>query len=404
MRLVGLVVVVGLALVAPAAAWAFPDDPYFASEQWPSTIHWNPGSQLHAENAYPTIAVVDSGILTGFDEFAGYLTPDSADCTGPRPVPATTDSVIADERDPPHGTQVASLAAGPINGVGSVGVSPYSPIVAVRVTRGADAQLLRAPVECALNYLQGLAASGPLVVNLSMQFDAPDGPRLQPAIDRLVARRALVVAATGNQGLGAAGVQWPARLSHVMAVGDTEGDRLLTGPQLDVLAPGANLDLPQHDGTWAVSQPGTSYSTALVSGAAALLWGDLPAVSNPQQIAYLLRSTATRNRQWSPQHGFGTINLAAALAARVPADDEFEPNDTAGLASRGPLCRRSCRLNGIAGLTDDRTDIWLLRGPKACPRLKYPHRTVRVSCRVSGRKVLVTVTARKPVVAYTIRY
>jgi subtilisin family serine protease len=402
MRLVGLVVVVGLALVAPAAAWAFPDDPYFASEQWPSVIHWNATSQLHAENAYPTIAVVDSGILTGFDEFAGYLTPDSADCTGLTAVPATSDSMIADERDPPHGTQVASLAAGPINGVGSVGVSPYSPIVAVRVTRGADAQLLRGPVECALNYLRGLAASGPLVVNLSMQFDSPDGPLLQPAIDRLVALRALVVAATGNG--DSAGVQWPAKLDHVVAVGDTEESQRMYGPQLDVLAPGANLDLPQHDGTWAVSQPGTSFSTALVSGAAALLWGDLPAVSNPQQIGYLLRVTATRNRQWSPQHGFGTINLAAALAARVPPDDEYEPNDTAALAWRARTCRRSCRLNGIVGLTDDRTDVWLLRGPRACPRLAYPHKTVRVSCKVSGRKVLVTVTARKPVVAYTIRY
>ena len=81
------------------------------------------------------IAVVDSGMWSGFDDFAGYLDDESADCenapiSAARRMQHPTDVEDTDG----HGTQVATLAAAPANGKGSVGVSPNSHVLVVRVT------------------------------------------------------------------------------------------------------------------------------------------------------------------------------------------------------------------------------------------------------------------------------
>jgi hypothetical protein len=393
----------------PAFAWAYPDDPQYSHgyESWMGTIHWPTNNVPSADVAYPTIAVVDSGIMSGWDEFSSYITPDSADCVSGHAISATSPSVIDDVASPPHGTQVASLAAAPINGFGMVGVSPFSPLVAVRVTTQ-TASLQVGPVKCALEYLRGLAQSGPLVVNLSMQFSKTDGTKLADDINALVASRALVVAATGNRTAspGTSGVQWPAALPHVMAVGDTEGQSLLAGPQLDVLAPGSNLVLPDAGGNWVDYNPGgTSYSTAIVSGAAALVWGALPDVSNPQIVAYILRRTSSRYQHWSTSTGFGTINIAAALQwaaspRKVPLDDEFEPNDSKPTAFKF----RGRTLHGIVGKTDDPLDYWKLTRVRTCPATKRKFRGTSVKCYSTKHGVTIRVKATAPLVAYTLKY
>jgi subtilisin family serine protease len=401
-RIAGLAAVGLFVLVAwPAFAWAYPDDPYYHSETWLPAIHW---SVPNSSYAYPTIAVVDSGMMDGFDEFSNYITPDSADCTSGAPVSATSGAVVDDVSPVPHGTQVASLAAAPINGIALVGVSPFSPVVVVRVTR--DGSLDASRVKCALQWLVGLAAGGPLVVNLSMQFGSADGKTLQSVVNALVSRKALLIAATGNRSQGvASGVQWPAAFSHVMAVGDTERAWLLAGKQLDVLAPGTNLYLPQHDRSWeAITPPagGTSYSTALVSGAAAVVWGAMPDVSNPQVVSYILRATSERSSRWSSSTGFGTINLARALAMakKPPADDEFEPHDTA----QTPFKWSKRILHGIVSASDDPVDWWKLKRVKSCHFRKS--RGISVKCKASRKGALVRVTPKRanPLVAYTITF
>jgi subtilisin family serine protease len=403
-RIAGLAAVGLLMLAAwPAFAWAYPDDPGYSQEHWLGTIYW-PLSKVSPNVAYPTIAFVDSGMLDGFDEFDNYITPDSADCTGPGPtaVSATSGAMVDDVGSVPHGTQVASLAAAPINGVGIVGVSPFSPIVVVRVTR--DDSLQPSRVRCALVWLANVASSGPLVVNLSMQFNALDGNGLKAALQTLVNDKALIIAATGNRSSGlASGVQWPAAFPHVMAVGDTERTSLLAGKQLDVLAPGTNLYLPQHDRTWQPVVPpngGTSYSTALVSGAAALIWGAMPDVSNPQVVSYILRASGSYFPHWNSSIGFGTINLtkAFALALKPPPDDEFEPNDDV----HHPFPWRKKVLHGIVGTTDDPVDYWKLSKVRSC--VKRRAKNVSISCRKSGKGVIVAVKARRPLVKYTIKY
>lgn len=379
-----------LALALPSPAFAAADmltDPYFPMNGWQTKIGWSPPAR---DVYYPVIAIVDSGLWSGFDDFAGYLDDESADCT------ATSGAVRrmelpADVTDwDGHGTKVATLAAAPANGKGSVGVSPNSHVIVVRVTIDNE----RFGVVCAFNYLAGIARAQPLVVNLSFEFGkAPPGA--PEALGRLIKAGALVVAAAGNN---PGPVQWPANAPHVLAVG-LDHVAGASGRELDLVAPGSNLRLPDLNGQWRTgADSGTSFSSPIVAGAAARVWGPLP-VSEPQVITYLLRKNA---KKLGPRFGFGLVNIGAALAAGTryrPPINESEPNDNRSTAQVKWRCARTCTLRGLVTSTDDRIDFWRLRGRGKCParKLRVAGGVTAKCFRMSGRGggTFVKVQARK---------
>ena len=59
---------------------------------------------------------------------------------------------------------------------------------------------------------------------------------------------------------------------------------------------------------------GTSFSTPQVAGAAALVWAANPALT-ADQVASILKSTASGQGRWNSRLGFGVIDVAAAVAA-----------------------------------------------------------------------------------------
>ena len=223
---------------------------------------------------------------------------------------------------------------------------------------------------CALNYLAAQMDHGPiglLVVNLSLFDPRSPSAAVRRGIAKLVRRGALLVAATGNVGENSGTrVGFPARLPHVLAIGDDERQALLKGAELDLLAPGGSLYAPVIGGDWRpIGAPQTSYATGIASGAAAAVWGAHPEGSalTAQQVAWLLRATASRAKSWTRSQGFGTIDVGARAAVRPrdPRDDESEPNDSASDASGDralpPLaCPKTCTRRGIVGTTDDPED------------------------------------------------
>jgi len=155
----------------------------------------------------------------------------------------------------------------------------------------------------------------------------------------------VVVAATGNSGLKT-GVMDPADDPYVIAVGsaDTDGttttaDDVVAGYSAggdgnrnpDLVAPGAHLEGLRDAGSYVDDNyptarvasrlfkgSGTSQATAVVSGAAALLLSQNPALT-PDMVKNLLTSTATSlTNTSSVAQGAGELNLRAALTA-VPA-------------------------------------------------------------------------------------
>src|SRR4051794_22497919 len=269
----------------------------------------------------------------GFDDFAGFLDDQSADCVGRRTAKTITDPSQVNDTNG-HGTQVATVAAAPANGKGSVGVSPDSQVIVVRVTLDGSAF----SAACAFDYLATIASQQLLVVNLS--FTTQETADSAAALQRLIRAGALVVAATGNFTKPAG---WPASAKHVLAVGRSDGGLSAGGPALDLVAPGGTLRLPELDGSWHTGQDkGTSYAAPIVAGTAARVWGAYGDVTDPQVIAYLLRRTAQhRGAAFDGRRGFGTVDLAAATslpAAHVPAPAESEPNDPRATASPAPSC------------------------------------------------------------------
>jgi subtilisin family serine protease len=305
-----------------------------------------------------------------------------------------------------HGTVVSALAAAPANGEGMVGVSPESNLLMVRVRTDP-----LVGVNCALDWLARYAArsSSLLVVNLSLDdLDASTARRTRLA--RLVSEGALVVAATGNDGPSRP-IGSPARLPHVLAVGDDEAVERRRGPQLDLLAPGAGFRVPDAGrGDWKqVTRPFTSWSSAVVSGAAALVWGLRREELTAQQVAWLLRQGASGRGRWRASDGFGTVSVKGALATRrIPADDEWEVNDTplqawrSGAPSGG--CRRST-CHGLAGTTDDPQDWWPVRrrATRTWACVSAPPNAVRLAWRRSARGLSIGVVARRPLVSYGLR-
>ena len=65
---------------------------------------------------------------------------------------------------------------------------------------------------------------------------------------------------------------------------------------------------------------GTSFAAPQVSGAAALVWAANPSLT-AQEVAQILKETATGAGRWAPDLGFGIVDAAAAVAraqARAP--------------------------------------------------------------------------------------
>ena len=373
-------------LAAPAAAQAEdPIDDYYPLETesggWLERINWSweDIQRAHYEDvAYPTIAVIDTGIDDLHPEFAddGVVDPASADCRSGRPVVSNGDLKRVSDLGKGHGTTVAGLAAAPANGVGIVGASPYSALLVLRIVPEGLGGLA-----CSLDYLARLmdhGAIGLLVVNLSLADPRSPSLAVRNGIAKLVRRGALLVAATGNSNAnGGTRLRYPARLPHVIAVGDMEEQALLPGPELDLLAPGGNLWTPTVGQVWKPIGPAqTSYATPLVSGAAAAVWGAHPDGSalTAQQIAWLLRSTATRAKSWTQRRGFGTIDVGAALRFRAPQDPRRRRAGAQRLRDRGQPPRRASppRVLQDVHATRHRRQDGRPRGLVAGPHPRWP--------------------------------
>lgn len=145
-----------------------------------------------------------------------------------------------------HGTFVAGVVAESTNNhVGLAGIAYGASIMPVRVL-DADGTGDAATISKGIRYA---ANNGAKVINLSLEFDmtvnSSDIPDILSAIRYAHSRGALVVAASGNEGVEQ--VAYPARAPDVVAVGATTKDRCLAdysngGNRLALVAPGGGED------------------------------------------------------------------------------------------------------------------------------------------------------------------
>jgi serine protease AprX len=315
----------------------------------------------------PTVAVIDTGIDTTGD-LAGQVV---------RAVDFTSD---ADNRDHyGHGTFVGGLIAGTgAHSAGAVmGVAPGTKLVSLKIS-GADGATDVTLVLEALEWVKDFAATYNIrVVNLSLGFASQQSYSVDPldyAVENIWRSGVTVVTAAGNGGASGA-VLAPGNDPYVITVG-AENDRTTVnnnddylasfssvGPTADgltkpdVLAPGRSVVSSRAPGsTVDVANPsseigdvyakgsGTSFSTAIVSGVAALVLSRSPWLTPDQVKMRLMANARPLPTGSAPGTGAGVVDAFSAMMSTSTASANVGNIPAIGggslQATRGPACLR----------------------------------------------------------------
>ncbi|WP_407653497.1 S8 family serine peptidase [Actinoplanes oblitus] len=235
-----------------------------------------------------------------------------------------------------HGTELAGIMVGHGHGRGSadgiLGIAPSSHIIPIKAYE-AGQQNSRL-----VNGISLAAHLGAEVINVSA--GTSPSRELRKAIDDALKADSVVIAASGNDS-NTAIFSYPAALPGVLAVGaiDETGNHAsfsIAGPQMGICAPGDDIVTTGLKSTYRKAR-GTSASTAIVSGAAALVRARFPGLS-AREVVHRLTATATDIGApgWDEQCGYGVLNIVKALTADVPPlDGGSGPKGGTGGASNG---------------------------------------------------------------------
>jgi type VII secretion-associated serine protease mycosin len=260
-----------------------------------------------------TVAVLDSGVEASIPDLAGVVLP-GTDARGGGGDGRTD---LDDAAVPGHGTGMASLIASQGTTTGFVGVAPQVKILPV-VTK--DGVGMAPGIRFAVDH-------GAKVINISQAGPAPCPDEVQQAVGYALEHDVVVVAGAGNDGDTLNMSENPANCAGVLAVGAVDSTtkpwvKTQRQPYVAVAAPGvATTQLAKDGEVHTVQGGGTSGSSALVSGAAALV-----RAKNPQMPAReLVQRLIATARDAGPEGrdnltGFGVVRPYRALTDNVPAN------------------------------------------------------------------------------------
>ena len=292
---------------------------------------------IRADQAAPPgpgvpVAFVDTGVDMGLPLFAKR--PNTYPLNGPRLL----------NRHQFHGSAVASLVVGNgADGSPVVGVYPQARLVIWNATAQGELTLRKI-----VDGIEAVSARGRSVINLSVGGGFYS-PQLQDAVLRAIARGSFVVASVGNERPLVTFLARPAGEPHVFTVSSI-GQSLAVSTfssqssGIDIAAPGEELAVavPQaYNETRESSESGTSFSAAIVSGAAAWVWTRRPQLDAGQLFEVLRHSARHVGRAGvNLDTGWGVLDIAAALRYPAPPKDPQEPNDDINQVAPGNVVLR----------------------------------------------------------------
>ncbi|WP_327087509.1 S8 family serine peptidase [Nonomuraea sp. NBC_01738] len=230
-----------------------------------------------------------------------------------------------------HGTAVTGIiAAKPIEGVPFYGVAPDATMIMIKQsnsTQGDPKDLVAAINEAVKNKAD--------VINVSIK--ASDTPQLKAAVMNALAQDIVIVAAAGNVKNQKEEVEpaYPASYEGVLAVGSATQDgrhaeTSNAATPVGVIAPGVGLLVPWTGRSYKLSEEGSSFACAYVTGVAALVRSRYPRLDQDQVRRRII---ATADGAAGKGTGAGMVNPALAVSAVLP----FEPAGMPVVAPPPPL-------------------------------------------------------------------
>jgi len=344
----------GVALLGPGAWPALAAQP---GEAWyVRTLHLDDAHRLSTGTGV-VVAVVDGGVDPTVPALAGQLV------TGAGIGPDAAQDGLRDDDPDGHGTSMAGIiAARPAGPDGRptrfLGVAPDAKILSISTGREADSAEVAEGIRIA-------ADRGAKVISLSLGSVGSADPDERAAVAYALAHDVVVVAAAGNVDDNDRDpldhqINSPANIPGVIAVTGSDAlgrfwDGSAAGQRAVLAAPAPGIPAPVPatlDPSGSEVADGTSNSTAIVAGVAALIRAEHPALNVPSVIELLTRTADDAGpRGWDQQFGYGIVDPVAALKA-TPVPVATNPLLTAppGAAGAGPLAADENALLAAAGV------------------------------------------------------
>lgn len=281
---------------------AIPGDPFYAGYQYHHRLIGSESAwDKTTGKADVLVAIIDDGFDLLHPDLKGRIVSPFNIITGK---PGSVSVEI-------HGTHVAGLIAGNMdNELFGVGVAPSTSIMPIDVFDGEDGFIsdVAAGVYHAVD-------NGADIINMSLVAYS-DTNVLREAVQYAHSKNVLVVAAAGNDGISSP--YYPAAYQEVLSVASTDAadkrsDFSNFGKTIDIAAPGTGVFSIFPDQSFG-GMDGTSMSTPIVSGAAALLKANEPKLSNTDIAGRLMLTAKDLGTAGKDvYYGHGRLNIDRAL-------------------------------------------------------------------------------------------
>ena len=295
-----------------------PNDPDFLSQWHLAQISAPAAWSLNTGSASIVAAVIDSGV----DDTHPDLQPKLVAGWNFVGNNSNTSDLLG------HGTAVAgTIAAASNNGIGVAGVTWNTLIMPLVVVDEND----YASYSNMADAIQYAADHGAKVINLSVGGSSAS-LALQSAVNYAWKKGATIFAAAMNN--SNSDMQYPAACTNVIAVSATDNnDRLASfssyGNWVTLSAPGTNILTTNRGGGYGYWM-GTSFSSPIAAGVAALALAVNPALTNSALVTLLEQNADDLGSPGiDPLFGWGRVNafkaLTAAQATLAPATISISP-------------------------------------------------------------------------------
>jgi subtilisin family serine protease len=261
------------------------------------------------------VGVIDTGLELTHEDFQGRFAPDGYNFVD--------DNYNINDVNG-HGTFVSGIiAATADNNKGIAGAAGTYDVKILPLQAGTpEGKMYSSDMIAAINYAIEKEVD---IINISFggtEYLELENNVIQEAVDRGI----LVVAAAGNS--GNTEYLYPASYPNVISVGSVAENGQISSfsnhnDQVDLAAPGERIYSTSKTNTYKIGQ-GTSYSTPLIAGAAALLKAANSALSG-KEIAMILTATARDMGPTGKDNYFG-YGLLDAMDAVQMAQADIEPD------------------------------------------------------------------------------